>query len=537
MNLGLAAPPRARSRVPVGLLAAAGTVTALMTLPLAYLAIRSGQASEGSWDLILRGRTLWLAVRSVGLAAAVTAATVVVGVPFAWLVVRTDLPLRRVWSVLGAMPLVFPSYVGAFALLAALGPRGMLQGMLEGTLGVERIPDITGFPGAFLALTLFTYPYVYLLTAAALRDLDPALEDASRTLGHSRWRTFLRVTLPLLRPSIAGGALLVCLYTLHDFGAVSLMRYQAFTQAIYLQYRAAFDRTPAAILSLMLVILALGVLMAEHRSRGRARYHRPGSGTKPPLHPATLGRWRWAALIFVLAIVLGALVLPLSVVVYWLVQGISAGTTAGPTLGAAGNTVLAAGVGALLAVLAGIPIATLAARHRGALASLAEKIAYSGYALPGIVVGLAFVFFAAGLVPFLYQSLALLALAYVVLFLPQASEPLRSALLTVSPRIEEAGRVLGKRRLTVLRRLVLPLIGRGAMTGFALVFLTAMKELPATLLLRPIGFETLSTRVWTAASVGRYGRAAIPAVMLVLLSAVPTYVLARRLEVQPVRPS
>jgi iron(III) transport system permease protein len=537
LSVGAVAPAPARSRVPSGLLAAAAIVTAVMALPLAYLAIRAGQASEGSWDLILRGRTLWLALRSVGLATAVTAATVVIGVPFAWLVVRTDLPLRRLWGVLGAMPLVFPSYVGAFALLAALGPRGMLQGLLEGPFGVERIPDITGFPGAFVALTLFTYPYAYLLTAAALRDLDPALEDAARTLGQSRWRTFLRVTLPLLRPSIAGGALLVGLYTLHDFGAVSLMRYQAFTQAIYLQYRAAFDRTPAAILSLMLVVLALGVLVVEHRSRGRARYHRTGSGTKPPLKPVALGRWRWAALAVVAAVVLAALVLPLSVVVYWLVRGLSAGTTAGPTFGAAGNTVLAAGIGAVLAVVAGIPVATLAARHRGALATIAEKIAYSGYALPGIVVGLAFVFFAAGLVPMLYQSLALLALAYVVLFLPQASEPLRAALLSVSPRIEEAGRVLGKRRLTIVRRLVLPLIRRGAMAGFALVFLTAMKELPATLLLRPIEFETLSTRVWTAASVGRYGRAAVPAVLLVLLSAVPTYILARRLEVQRVRPS
>jgi iron(III) transport system permease protein len=315
------------------------------------------------------------------------------------------------------------------------------------------------------------------------------------------------------------------------------MRYQAFTQAIYLQYRAAFDRTPAAILSLMLVVLALGVLVVEHRSRGRARYHRIGSGTKVPARPVALVRWRWAALTFVAAVVLAALVLPLSVIVFWLVRGVSAGTTPGPTLGAAGNTVLAAGIGALLAVIAGVPVAMLAARHRGLVAAVAEKIAYSGYALPGIVVGLAFVFFAAGLVPVLYQSLGLLALAYVVLFLPQASEPLRTALLRLSPRVEEAGRVLGKRPLAILGRLVLPLIYRGAIVGFALVFLTAMKELPATLLLRPIEFETLATRVWTAASVGRYGAAAVPAVLLVLLSAVPTYFLARRLEVQEVVPA
>jgi iron(III) transport system permease protein len=248
-------------------------VIGVVLLPVGYLLVRAADADRSSWDLILRSRTIWLTLRTAGLALAVTAASVAVGVPLAWLTTRTDLPFRRLWAVLVALPLVIPSYVGAFGLIATLGPRGMLQQMLE-PLGVERLPDISGFPGAFLALTLFTYPYVFLLVGAAVRGLDPSLEDAARGLGSSPFRTFRRVTLPLLRPSVAAGALLVALYTLHDFGAVSLMRFPAFTQAIYLQYKGAFDRTPAAILSLMLVALAVVVLTLEQKARGRARYYR-----------------------------------------------------------------------------------------------------------------------------------------------------------------------------------------------------------------------------------------------------------------------
>jgi iron(III) transport system permease protein len=523
---------RITGRAPAGLLLLGGAVAAVMVLPIAYLAVRAAEADASSWNLILRERTIWLAVRSGGLALAVTGAAVALGVPLAWMTTRTDLPFRRVWGVVVALPLVFPSYVGAFALLAALGPRGMVQDLLSGPFGIERLPDIGGFPGAFLALTLFTYPYVYLLVAAGIRGLDPSLEEASRSLGRSRWATFRSVTLPLLRPSIAAGGLLVALYTLHDFGAVSLMRFQTFTQAIYLQYKGAFDRTPAAILSLMLVALALAVLIAEHRARGRARYYRSGTGSKRPVALIPLGRWKPAALAFCGGVTMVAFVLPLSVILFWLARGLEVGEGIRLTWTAAGGSVFVYGAAALLALAAGIPVALLAARHPGRLATAVERLSFSGYALPGIVVALAFVFFAATYTPAIYQSLVLVVLAYVVLFLPQAAEPLRGALLQVGPGIEEAGRALGRGRVRVFATIVAPLISRGAVAGFALVFLTAMKELPATLLLRPTGFETLATRVWTGASAGLYSRAAGPALMLILICAVPLYFLARRVEVR-----
>jgi len=503
-----------------------------MLLPVAYLVVRALEADASSWDLILRGRTVWLALRSVGLAVTVTLAAAALGVPLAWLTVRTDLPGRRLWGVVAALPLVIPSYVGAFALLAALGPGGMLDAALQNTALAGSLPDITGWPGAWASLTLFTYPYVYLLVAAGMKGLDPAAEEAARSLGRSSWATFRSVTLPLLRPSIAAGCLLVALYTLHDFGAVSLMRFPAFTQAIYLQYRGAFDRAPAAILSLLLVAIALAVLAVEHSARGRARYYRSGTGSRRPLRRVALGRWKWTALAFCFALSVAAFVLPVGVIVYWALRAVSEGEEVRITWAAGFGSIIVSSAGALVALLAALPVALLASRRPRRLATVVERLSYSGYALPGIVVALALVFFSINTVPLLYQSLPLVMIAYVVLFLPQAVEPLRGSLLQVGPRLEEAARALGKSRLGAFRSVVAPLLAKGAGAGAALVFLTAMKELPATLLLRPTGFETLATRVWSGAAAGLYGKAAGPALLLLAICAVPLYLLARRVEVE-----
>lgn len=509
----------------------AGAVTALVLLPLVYLVVRAADADTSSWRLILRWRTVSLTLHTLGLALAVTIAATVIGVGLAWLAVRSDLPGRRLWATVFALPLVIPSYVGAFTLLSAFGPTGLLQQRLE-PLGVDRIPDLTGFWGAFLALTLFTYPYVYLVAAAGIRGLDPSIEEAGRVSGRSRMFVFRAVTLPLLRPSIGAGALLVSLYTLHDFGAVSLMRYPTFTQAIFLQYKAAFDRTPAAILSLMLAVLALAVVVAERRAKGRARYYRSGAGANRPLRPAPLGRWRWPATGMAGVVVGLALVVPVGMLVFLMIRGLVAGIPLNLTISAAGASAMVSAGGAVMALVAAVPIAVLGARYPGRFARSTEQLSYAGYALPGLVVALAFVFLGSSYAPALYQTIPLLVIAYVVMFLPQTSEPLRAGLLQLTPRMEEAAKTLGRRRARILRSIVLPLTARPAFAGCALVFLTAMKELPATLLLRPTGLETLSTRVWTSASAGLYSRAAVPALLLIVVSSVPLAYLAGRVGVE-----
>ena len=521
------APSTHRAAAPPAWLVVAGVVVACLALvPLAYLLVLTTSAGEEAVELVLRERTLGVLVRTVALAATVTMASIAIGVPMAWLTTRSDLPGRRWWTVLGVLPLVVPSYVGGYAVVAAFGPRGALQALLE-PLGVTRLPELYGFPGAALALTLFSYPYVVLSVRGALLRLDPAYEEVGRSLGRGPWRAFFSVTLPQLRPAITAGALLVALYSLSDFGAVSLLQFDSFTRAIYVQYRASFDPTLAAVLALMLVACTAAVLIAESRLRGRARYHGSGGGARRRAGLVGLGAWRWPALAFCSLVVGLAVLVPLGTIGFWLVRGLVAGEPLNLVLDATLNSVVASGLAAGLAVLASLPVAVLAVRHRGRIGGIVERATYAGFALPGIVIGLAFVFVAARWLPAIYQTLPLLLLAYLVRFAPEAVGVTRASLLQVSPRIEEAARTLGRRPAAVLREVTVPIIRPGLLAGGALVFLTAMKELPTTILLAPTGFDTLAVRIWSATSEGFFARAAAPALLMVAVAALSLGVLLR----------
>ncbi len=512
-SLAAAAPRPA----PRGLVVASAVVVGLVLLPLAYLLLRAAAAPPAAWQQLLQPRTLAIMLNSAVLTVTVTAASIALAVPLAWLLARTDLPGRRAWTVLLILPLVVPSYVGAFSLLAMFGPRGIVQGWLA-PLGVERLPEIYGLPGAWLTLTLFTYPYVLLTVRAGLRRLDASLEEAGRSLGHGPWGVFRRVTLPHLRPSIAAGGLLVALYTLSDFGAVSLLRANVFTQAIYTQYRSSFDRSYAALLSLVLVAATLAILWAEQRARGRARTSRAHGSSSRPLKTIALGRWRWPALALLASVALLALVLPVGVMLDWLALGLRRGET-WPGLGrAALNSLSAAGLAAVVTVLAGLPIAVLAARYRTPLARGLERASYISFGLPGVVVGLSLVYFGANYAPWLYQTLALLVFAYAVRFLPEAMGSARSSLVQISPRLEEAARGLGLSPVRSWLSVTLPLARSGILAGAALVFLTVLKELPLTLMLAPTGFATLATQIWSATAEAFYARAALPALLLLAVS-------------------
>jgi iron(III) transport system permease protein len=517
-----------RGRAPLLLTIAAVTTVAAVLLPLAYLIARAAGADREAWEVLALDRTGPLIVDTGLLVIVVVVLAAAVGVPLAWLVVGTDLPWRRFWAVAAALPLVIPSYVAALVLLSAFGPRGLVQDLLEEPFGVERLPDIYGLPGAAAALTLSTYPYVFLLTAAALRDLDPSLEEAARSLGYSRFGAFRRVTLPALRPAIAAGSLLVALYVLSDFGVVSLMNYPSLTRSIYLQYQALFDREPAAILSLVLVALAALVLLLEARFRRRARYHRASPGAARPLAPAQLGAWRWPAFGFCALVVSAFLVLPLVVLGYWTFQAAPRADGLDIPWQEAGNSLLASALAAAVAVVASLPVAFLPRIHPARWTRAVERASFTASALPGIVIALALVFFGARYGGIVYQSLAILVFAYVVRFFPQALAATSATLQTVDPRVEEAARGLGRGSLAVLARVTAPLIRPGLAAGAALVFLSAMKELPATLLLRPIGFDTLAIEIWTATSVAAYSDAAPPALLLVAVSAPFVYLLAAR---------
>ena len=503
-------------------------VGAALLLPPVYLLVRSLGGAPDLWDLLFRERVAWILGRTLLLVVAVTAASVLVSVPLAWLTARTDLPLRRTWAVLTSLPLVIPSYVAGFVVVVALGPRGMLQGALEGPFGVERLPSIYGFTGAMLTLTLLSYPYVMLTVRAALQRMDPALEESARGLGLGPVATFFRVVAPLLRPAIGAGALLVGLYTLSDFGAVSLLRYETFTWAIFSQYESSLDRTLGAGLSLVLIALALALVTLEFISRGRSRYYSTSSGTVRPTAITPLGKWRWPAVGACASLTALALGLPVAILVYWVVRGLLAGEPLDPLWNAARNSVYISALAALAATIAALPVGLLSVRHPGVLSGALERLGYVSFALPGIAIALALVFFGANYAPLVYQSIGLLLLGYVALFLSPALGAVRATLLQVNPRVEEAARGLGRSPLGAFTSVTLPAARPGIAAGASLVFLLTMKELPATLILSPAGFTTLATQVWSFASEAFFARAAMPSLLLIVLSGAPLALLMLR---------
>ena len=511
--------------------AAAVLAAGAAACPLIYLAVRAAEADAEAWLDVLSTDTLRLLGNTAGLAAAVTAASAALAVPIAWLTERTDLPGARWWRTLCVAPLAVPSYVGSLAIIAALGPNGALQGLLE-PLGVAAIPELYGFWGAWLALTLFTFPYIVLVLRAGMRDMDPALEEASRSLGEGSWGTFRRVTLPQLRVPLAAGALLVALYVVSDFGAVSMMRFDTFTRAIFIRFQASIDRSTLAVLSLVLVALVLVVLAAEASQRRRGRYHRLGGGAARAARAAALGAWRRPAQGYLALVALLALAMPLGVLAWQFGRGIDEARTFEGLGGAVAGSLQAAALAGAAAVIAAMPIAVVAVRRAGAAAAILERLAYVGYSLPGVVVAFSLVFLSVQVLlptwPGLYQSLAVLVFAYVVLFLPQASGAIRAALVRVQPSVEEASRSLGRGQLRTFLTVTCRLAAPGLASGFALVFLTTMKELPATLLLSPIGFDTLAWRVWDATEDAYLARAAAAGLLLILAAAAPLPLLLRQ---------
>lgn len=501
-------PATGRPRPVLPWIAAVSVAVAL--IPLVYLVIRT---AEAGWDRVaeelLTARVAELATRSLGLAAVVTAACLVLGVGTAFLVVRTDLPGRRVFAVLGALPLAVPSYVAGFA-------------------WTSTVDGFEGFGAAALVLTLGSYPYVFLPVAAALRAADPAPEEVSRSLGRGSWRTLTGVTLRQVRPAIAGGGLLVALYVLSDFGAVAVLRADTFTRAIFLAFDLGFDRTGALVLSCVLLVLTTLLLGAETATkRVGTRYARLG-GARRPAATLALGAFRLPAaalLTAVAGLALGVVAVSLGT---RMAAGVSRPGAWTEIAAAAGSSLSLSLAGAALTVVLALPLGLLAARSSGATATVLDRLGYLTHALPGLVVGLSLVFFGINVAYPLYQTVWLLALGYAALFLPLAVVSIAGAATQAPPVLDDVARSLGRGPLRVAMTVTLPLVLPGIGAGAALVFLSTMKELPATLLLRPTGTDTLATELWTHTTVAAYAAATPYAALLVLLSAVPAWLLAAR---------
>lgn len=493
--------------------------------PLAYLVVEVVGDPAASAAVVADGRLLAPLGRTLLLAGLVAATAAVVGTATAWLVTRTDLPGRRTWRVLLPLPLVIPSFMGTFALVSAFAPGGLLAGLL-GRTG-DALPQVRGLWGSWLVLTLFTYPYVHLVVASRLNQLPPSLEEAARLFGRRPRAVFTSVVLPQLRPAIAAGSLLVFLYAVSDYGVVQLLRYDVLTRVIYASRLA--DPVLSLSLSLSLGLLALTVAVLERFAAGRDRI--AGARSVRGLQVG-LGRWRWPALAVPGVVVGLALVLPGAVLVGWVVRGLRSGATslllADPAalLDPLWATLRVSVLAAVAATVVVLPIGVLSTRRRDRVAAAASTVVVAGFALPGLAIALALVFWLAG-TP-LYRTEVLLVGAYVVHFGAQSLRAAEVAVASVPGRIEEASDVLGVSAWTRWRRVELPLMRPGLLAGAGLVLLSVMKELPATLLLAPNGFETLATRIWNAATDAFWTDAAVASLVLLVLSGGLTWVLVIR---------
>jgi iron(III) transport system permease protein len=503
---------RRTKRRPAALLTVSCLVAAILALPLVFLLIEArGAGVSNVRHLIFRpltGQLLWNTVR---LTVVVTALCAVIGTATAWCVERTDLPGRRVWAVLVVVPLAIPDFVVSF------GWNSLWTW-------------VTGFRGAVVVMTLAVYPLVYLPVAASLRGADPGQEEVARSLGASKIKTFVRITLGQAKGAIAGGCLLVALVMLAEYGAFEILGYRTFTTEIFTEFDS-YSFAASCALSLVLVVISLVILAGEGAVRGRGRVARSGPMAQRQLPRQRLGKACWPVLLLFAILSVLALGVPIAASIYWIVDSLPPALTGGANvsmLDAAGHTALYGGSAAALATIMAFPVAMLAVRHPGRTRQLLERSTYLVLAMPGVVIAFALYYFteryAGG---FSDGTAPLLIVCYAIMFFPLALVGVKASLVRTSASLEEVARSLGQHRLAVLCRVTLRLTGPGLAAAFCLVFLSAVTELTATLLLIPTGTQTLATQFWQYEQSLAYSQAAPFALVMILVAALPSYVLGR----------
>lgn len=519
-------------------------IAAVVAVPIATVLSSLAVPSGGVWRHLWRTQLLELIVNTLLLLVGVGTGTLLVGGGLAWLVVFHRFPGRAVleWALI--LPLAVPAYVIGFAFLGLFEYAGPVQSALRAALGAgARLPELRSYGGVVIMMTLVFYPYVYLLARVAFREQGTAAVEIARTLGRSRPAAFLAVTVPMARPALAAGVALAMMEALADFGTVATFGYRTLTEAIYRVWYGMFDRIAATQLASVLLLFALGLLLLEHRSRGRARFIQRGRPSRA-LDPEPLRGLRAVAATAVCLGVLGpAFVLPVGQLGWWALAAARGGRVAPDFLALLEHTALLAAAAAGLACALAVLLAYAGRLHGTRAVRLAARLASMGYALPGAVIAVGVLLPLAWadhvLVPPLERALdrplgllltgsaAGLILAYVVRFLAVGLQSVEASLGRIPSSLDDAARTLGARAGAALRRVHLPLIRGGLLTGLVLVFVEAMKEMPATLLLRPFGLNTLAIEIWERTSEAMWQEAAVPALALVGVGLLPVVLLIR----------
>jgi iron(III) transport system permease protein len=479
---------------------AAILVSLFAFLPLAFIVWSTFQAgSTTAFALIFRPRVGELLTNTALLVVLAVPLCALIAVALAWLVERSSLPGARFWSWLAVAPLAVPAFVHSYA-------------------WVSLVPSLHGLFAGVMISTLAYFPFLYLPVAAALRRLDPALEDTAAALGLSPARVFFRVVLPQLRLALCGGGLLIALHLLAEYGLYGLIRFDTFTTAIMDQFQSTYDSPAANMLASVLLVCCLTVLLIEVAARGEQRYSRIGPGAARTASRVALGRAAPFGVLLIATVIALAVGVPLVTLGRWLVVGGVGIWRIGDIGAALGQTILVAIIGAMLTTLAAAPMAWLSIRAPSRLQRALEGANYVVGSLPGVIIALALVTITIRVAQPIYQTIVTLLAAYVLIFLPRALISLRASIAQAPVELEQAACSLGRSPIQAVWAVTLRLAAPGAAASAALVALGITNELTATQMLAPNGTQTLATAFWSFSSELDYAGAAPYAMIMVLFS-------------------
>jgi iron(III) transport system permease protein len=539
-----------RAANPSPLLAVAVLVALLAGLPVASVGLNlfAGGTSE-TWAHLVQTVLPEYIRNSLWLCLGVGAGVGLLGVATAWLTAMHEFPGRRVFAWALVLPLAMPAYVMAYVYTDFLQFVGPLQTALRETFGWQHgdywFPDIRTLPGAVLMFVCVLYPYVYLLARTAFLERASGMLEAARTLGMGPWRAFFAVSLPLARPAIAAGIALALMETLADYGTVAYFAVDTFTTGIYRAWFSLGDRVAAAQLAAMLLAFVLFLLMVERISRGRARYNDTTGRNRPQAGARLTGfRGLLATLACLLPLLLGFLLPAVLLLRMALSDGDAQFGERFLTL--ARNSFVLAGATAAIGVLLALLMAYGARLSKGALATILNRLVGLGYAVPGAVIAVGVLipvtrldnwlagqwehWFGSNPGLLLTGGIAALIYAYLVRFLAVALHTVESSLAKITPSMDDAARSLGLGQGETLRRVHAPLLRGSLLTAGLLVFVDVMKELPATLVMRPFNFDTLATQVYTLASDERLAEASTASLAIVAVGLLPLIALSRQIS-------
>lgn len=496
-------------RPPLWLSAVIILIAIPLVLPFLYVILRTGNVGlERAIELIFRPRMWELLRNTLILMGAVTFLAISIGTLCAFLLERYRFWGKSFFEVAMTLPLCIPAFVSCFTWISL-------------TFRVE------GAFGAIMILTLNSIPLAYLPVAATLKRLNHSLEEVSLSLGKNRRETFFQAVFPQLKPAIGSSVLLIALHMLIEFGAVAILNYQTFTTAIFQEYEMAFNNNTAALLSAVLLAICFLVVFAEERFRGKAKLYHSAKGVIRPYPVKTLSARRQLPIILLFgSLFVLSIGMPVTMLIYWLLVGHSAIRFDG-MFTAFFNSMSISAIGALLTVLAAMPLVWAAVRYQSRLTRWIDRLPYLLHAVPGLVIALSLVYFSINYAKPIYQTFVVVVIAYFMLYLPMAQTTLRSSLEQLPENMEKVGQSLGRGQWYIFRTLIVPAMLPGIAAAFALVFLNLMKELTATLLLTPSDLKTLSVAVWDYTSEAAYAAATPYAIMIILSSGIPVYLLRK----------